>query len=319
MMTNISMLRTLVQNGWTRSTRQIFEQRLGKEQFDILKSVYTEFRKGAPFIPKATTEGKDICLSFSMPLEGAGCPFDISELPQMFRGRFKDGVQKFLDSIFPKFKNEEINIENIIKKFQQLKGSDKITSEEALFKAIGLTSQKESYKISDLIKLKHTGDTATLRKSANFTSEVVKDKNEFFDTIGKFFNKSKDEIIDAEQLCSDNAMNYVIKEKGEIIGYFSTEIKNGALNVGNYVLLPQYRGTKSSMNAILTVRDRVIESAKENGIKVIKADVDANNPQLLGLYRRFGFQENGREIYSFKDDLGNIQTSDTYNLIGYLC
>ena len=114
------------------------------------------------------------------------------------------------------------------------------------------------------------------------------------------------------------SVNYAIKEKGKIIGYFSTETKDGVLNVGNYVLLPQYRGTKSSMNAILTVRDRIIESAKQSNIKIIETDVNADNPKLLGLYKRFGFQENGREIYSYTNEFGEVQTSDIYKLIGYL-
>ena len=316
-MQNISMLRALVQNGWTRNTRQLFEQRLGKEQFDILKQAYVKFADGAPFFPKATTKGKDICLSFGIPLEEANCPFDFSELPTIFRAKFKDGVQKFLDSIFPKFKNEEINIVNICNKFKQF-DFDKVGSKKALFDAMGVNYKEESYKISDLIKLKHIGNTATLQKDSSFTSEIVRDKKSFFDTIGKLFSKSKDEIITSEQICSDNVINYAIKENGKIIGYFSTETKEGALNVGNYVLFPQYRGTKTSMNAILTVRDRVIKIAEQSGVKVIKADVDASNPQLLGLYKRFGFQENGREIISFTDELGKIQTSDTYNLIGYL-
>lgn len=312
------MLRSLVQNGWTRSTRQLFEQRLGKEQFNILKCAYTEMIKGEPFIAKATTKGKDICLSFSMPLEGVNFSSNFSELPPLFVRGFKNRAQKFLDSIFPKFKNEEINIENIGNKFQ-LFDFDKVVSKEALSNAIGFNFKKESYKISDLIRLKHVGNTASLQKDSSYTSEIARDKKIFFDAIGKLFSISKDEIIEAEQFCRDNVVNYIIKEKGKIIGYFSIETKDRALNVCNYVLLPQYRGTKSSMNAILTVRDRVIESARQSGIKVIEADVDANNPQLLGLYKRFGFQENGREFYSFTDEFGNLQTSGTYSLIGYLC
>ncbi len=316
-MADISMLRTLIANGWTRNTRQLFEQRLGKEQFSILKRAYSGAQEDAPIVPKAITNGKDIYLSFSIPLESSNCPFDYSKIPFMFRGKFKSGVQKLLDSFFPKFKNEEINIENIVDKFQHFE-FDEAGSMEALIKAMGFDYRKESYKISDLIKLKHVGNTAALKRDSGYTSEVVKDKKNFFDTVGKLFNKSREEIIDAEKLFSKTALNYAIKEQGKTIGYFSIEINDGVLSVGNYVLFPQYRGKRSSMNAILTVRDRVIEQAKQNGIKVIEADVDVSNPQLLGLYKRFGFQENDREFYSFTDEFGKTHSYDSYNLIGYL-
>lgn len=317
-MASMQMLKTLISNGWTRQTRQLFEQRLGKEQFDILKLVYSEMREGAPFVPKATTKGKDIYLSFNMPLEGSSCPFDFSELPHMFRNKFKKGVQEFMDSLFPKFKNEEINIENIGDTFQHL-DFDKAGTKEALFKALGFNFKKESYKISDLVKLKHIGNSATSQKDASYTSEVISDRNGLYAEIGKLFGKSEKEIFEACESCAENTKNFVIKQKGKNIGYFSVKIENGVLNVGNYVIYPEYKNSRVSMNAILTVRDRIIETAKLEGITVIKADVDASSPQLLGLYKRFGFQPTEREFYSFVDEAGQTISSDTYNLIGYLC
>jgi len=317
-MANIQMLRALISNGWTRQARQIFEQKLGKEQFDILKFTYSNIREGAPFVPQAIIKEKDIYLSLSRPIEGSGCPFDFSELPYMFRNQFQKGVQEFMDSFFPKFKNEEINIENIIETFQHL-DFDKVGTEEALFKALGFNIKKESYKFSDLVKLKHVGNSATLQKDASYTSEIISDTNGFNAEIGKLFGISEKEIFEAGESCVENVKNFVIKQKGKNIGYFSIKIKNGELNVGNYVVYPEYRNSRVSMNAILTVRDRIIETAKQEGIKVVKADVDASNPQLLGLYKRFGFQPTEREILSFVDESGQSISSDTYNLIGYLC
>ena len=317
-MSNIQGLRTLIQNGWTRNTIKLFEQKLGKEQFEILKQAYSKMQNEIPIIPKAATKGEDIYLSFSMPLE-SGNFFDLSvfsDLPSRFRGRFFSGTQKFIDSLFPKFKNEEINLEHIGEKFSNSDMDEKVT-QDAIFKAIGLNFKKESYKISDLVRLKHVGNTATLKRDASFTSEVVLDKKGFWSTVGKLFGVSEKEYIGAEQFYR-NATHYNIKHNGKTIGYFSIDNTGELLEIGNYVLYPEYRNTKASMNAILTVRDRVIEQAEQTGIKTIKAGAAADNTRLLGLYQRFGFQPSEREIWSFTDDAGNVVTEDTYNLIGYL-
>lgn len=318
-MPNIPMLRTLVQNGWTRSTRKLFEQRLGKEQFDMLKKAYTEFQEEAPIFPKAATEGKDVYLSFSIPINRSDCPFNLSELPQVLKNKFQKGIQDFVDSFFPKFKNEEICLESIGERFQHLdlEKIDKTATEEELYKALGFTFKKESFNISDLIKIKHTGNTAKLKKDSDFTSEVVSDTKSFWAGVGKLFGQSEKEIREAERLCK-SATHYTIKQNGQTVGFFSLNIRDGVLEVGNYALYPQFRNTRASMNSILAVRDKIIEEAQKSGIKTVKAEVDANNPKLLGLYKRFGFQPNYREFYSFKDKSGEIISSDTYNLIGYL-
>jgi len=315
-MSNVQLLRTLVQNGWTRSTRQLFENTLGKEQFDMLKRAYSGVREEIPFIPKANNEGKDIFLSFNVDLERLDCPVNFSELPLMFRNKFKNGFQNFMESLFPKFKNNEIDLKNIVAKFQNIK-FDAVQNKEDVFKAIGLNVKKESYSISDLIKLKHTGNTANLKRNPGFTSEIVTDKNKFYNEIKKYFSQNEMDLAGSENLF-ENITNYAIKHEGKTIGYFSLQAENGVLSVGNYVLYPEYRNSRASMNAILTVRDKIIEEAKQSGIKTVKAEVDANNPKLLGLYKRFGFQPNMRETYSFTDEAGKTITSDSYNLIGYL-
>ena len=44
------------------------------------------------------------------------------------------------------------------------------------------------------------------------------------------------------------------------------------------------------MEALISLRDEVATLAKKTGARKVKAEVDVDKPELLSLYKRFGFE-----------------------------
>lgn len=317
-MKNIEILRTTISNGWTRSNRQLLKKHIGSEEYFTLNKIYTQaIDEKIPIVPKASTIGKDIFLVLKIPVETILKGKAMGDMPTKMRQEFCTRIQKFLDYVMPIFKNTEISFKNIVNKINEL-NLEKIMHEDELYKIIGFKSKKESFKISDLVKKKNIGDAAKLKADKNYTSEIVDDNIRFSNEISKLYCSNPLSESEFLELNNRNILNYALKYKGESIGYYSLEVTDESINIANYVLYPEFRNSKKSMNSILTLRDEVIKISKQTGIKKITASVDANNPKLLGLYERFGFHPTNCDLLSYIDDAGKEITAGEYNLVGYV-
>ncbi len=313
-MANIALLRKYIQTGWTHETRNAFARVLGNKEFNTLKIVYSEIKDEIPFMLNAATQGDDILLSLSLKSEFIDDCTNSMDFPLCIRQKIKNIIDKILTSRLPKFKNKEIELQNIVHRLNNSpldvspKDIEKILAQELDFKY-----KEEAYSFSDVVKTKPLYRSSSMQKDPNFTSEIVNDNTEFVKKVAKLFGvKLNDNEFDTDLL------NYTIKDNGTDIGYFSIKLEENSLYIANYSIYPNYRNTKKALNSILTVRERVLKIAEEKGIKTILTGVDDGNPLLLSLYKKFGFKENGRFFCSFIDDSGTKQTLDRYNLIGYI-
>ena len=111
---------------------------------------------------------------------------------------------------------------------------------------------------------------------------------------------------------------YAIKGKDDkVIGYYQLEpIKDGELYIHSIGLRSDLRRTTASYNALKQMQESITNFAKENNVKKVTLDVDADKPELLRLYKKFGFEitdenrgyEAGQEYhdYHMEADLNKI-------------
>src|SRR5574344_169282 len=90
---------------------------------------------------------------------------------------------------------------------------------------------------------------------------------------------------------------YSIKSKnGNVVGYFQLEpIKNGELYIYSIAVEKGLRNTKSSYKALSQMKEEITKIAKEQNVEKVSLDVDANKPELVKLYKKFGFEVAGQE------------------------
>lgn len=226
--------------------------------------------------------------------------------------KIKGFIDELINGLLPTFKNEEITIENIGEKFSKIDFNKLNLNEEEvthkLLNSIGFRIEK--FKINEIIKPKKCNSTATAQRDISYTSNAIEQNEEQINTLAKAFNESRENIISG----LSNGTHFAIKHEGKTIGYYSFLINNGELNIGNFTILPEYRNSKAAMNALLTLRDNALAIAKEKGIKKVTADVNANNPKLLGLYQRFGFEPNDKISFEYVNDSGEDIKEGYYQL-----
>ena len=102
---------------------------------------------------------------------------------------------------------------------------------------------------------------------------------------------------------------YAIKgNDGKVIGYYQLEpVENGELYIHSIGVRADLRNTMSSYRAIKQMQENIAQFAKENNVKKVTLDVDADKPELLRLYKKFGFEvtsenrgyESGREYHDY--------------------
>ena len=129
----------------------------------------------------------------------------------------------------------------------------------------------------------------TLRQSVNNRScDIVEvaETPDFLEKVAKLYGVDRVPSLPPQI----DRKNYCINKAGQEIGYFTMLYSDGAIRVGNFAIVPEQRSSRSVMEALLSLRDEVAVLAKKTGAKKVKAEVDIKNPELLSLYKRFGFQ-----------------------------
>lgn len=85
------------------------------------------------------------------------------------------------------------------------------------------------------------------------------------------------------------ALYLVLEDQGKVVGYCGTWIVIDEAHITNVAMLPEYRG-KGLGEAIMK---KLIEVAKEKGVKTMTLEVRVSNHVAQSLYRKLGFQDGG--------------------------
>jgi ribosomal-protein-alanine N-acetyltransferase len=94
------------------------------------------------------------------------------------------------------------------------------------------------------------------------------------------------------------ALIWAVQQNGEIIGYSVLDTRVfGEAEIHNIVVSPEHRGKGLSK----LLMDRMILAAKESGAEKIFLEVREGNAVAIGLYKRYGFTENGRRRAYYKN------------------
>ena len=112
----------------------------------------------------------------------------------------------------------------------------------------------------------------------------------------EIFNSSYEISSDFEtykaELELEEVSTYAIKsDNGEVIGYYQLEpVENGELYIHSMAVRSDLQKTKTSYAAIKQIQEDITKFAQENNVKTVTLDVDVNKPELVKLYKKFGFQ-----------------------------
>ena len=316
-------MRELIDLGWNRATRKAFSDKFGAKTFDEICFKANEAMEKSPlFRIRGCVENDDVFVRPELSEElinNLSNTFDSSQqgIPQDCVAKFKDKlISEFRDcwnKSVPWFKNEEImDVEKICDYIQ--KGSDidvENVTKKAYYQSLG--GDVLEYDASTLSKTKNRGFKPYLCKNMSYkTREIIdpEERQQFLDYVSKSF---KEEIRGVDEL-PNFIRNFVIEKDGKTIGYYSLSQFGDALEIGNYIILPEYRKTRHSLEAILTLRDEVEKFAKELGVREVKVEVDIDNPHLVGMYKKFGFTEGDKVTWNYIDDKGNHMTGGSYEL-----
>lgn len=85
------------------------------------------------------------------------------------------------------------------------------------------------------------------------------------------------------------ALYLVLEDQGKVVGYCGTWIVIDEAHITNVAMLPEYRG-KGLGEATMK---KLIEVAKEKGVKTMTLEVRVSNHVAQSLYRKLGFQDGG--------------------------
>jgi len=96
-------------------------------------------------------------------------------------------------------------------------------------------------------------------------------------------------------LVAENTLILVAEDKGNVIGYFDTAIKEAekfksvenVAYIYDVFILPAYRN-KGLLKKFMAI---AIESYKKQGIKVFELRVDVNNKEALAAWSKLGFKD----------------------------
>ena len=95
-----------------------------------------------------------------------------------------------------------------------------------------------------------------------------------------------------KDLEAQKVTTYAIKgEDGKVIGYYQFEpVENGELYIHSIGVRADLRKTRTSYNALKQIQTAVMEFAEQQNISKVVLDVDAEKPELVKLYKKFGFE-----------------------------
>ncbi|WNC71673.1 GNAT family N-acetyltransferase [Thalassotalea psychrophila] len=117
----------------------------------------------------------------------------------------------------------------------------------------------------------------------HYTSIIGIEQVEYM--LEKFNSKQ----VIAEQIADDNYQYYLVKNKGEIVGYIGVQLKASELFLSKIYIQSAERGLglgKLSMAFIKKV-------AEENNLSKITLTVNKNNRDTIAAYYKFGFTNTG--------------------------
>lgn len=321
----VKFLSELVNSGWTKTTRKIFAETIGKKEFKLLSKTYEKIAGEFPLTPKAFVSGSNIKLELSPPNDVFNeIGLHLSEEFKTISGQYpyyaeylSKKVQEFTSSIKEKmsltFENKDINLKNIQSSYKKW-GEDieNLNIDDILN---NFFSRKTEPIVEPLSK-RRIGNLAHVKadKSINTFKANETDLKEMYSLWKEKNNHEKMSFEEFLESCS-MAENYTIKDaNSNTIGFFSTKTDGKIMDIGNLVIKPEYRNSKSSVNAILALRDKAAETARNNNITTLTCDVDATNPKLVGMYERFGFKPINKETITMPISPEKTIVSSKYNL-----
>ena len=80
-------------------------------------------------------------------------------------------------------------------------------------------------------------------------------------------------------------------DDGSIIGYYQLEpVKNGELYIYSLGVKKELRHTKTGYKALKQMQTQITNLAQEQNIDKVSLDVDSSKPELVKLYKKFGFE-----------------------------
>jgi len=133
--------------------------------------------------------------------------------------------------------------------------------------------------------------------------KIIKFKKEHFDDLWKIWN-SKEVIKNIaltnkmskqkahERTAMPNRQIFVAIYDGEIAGNVNITIKKGkSSHVGSVGIMLGKKFWGKKIGSALV--ERTIEYAKKKKLKRLELEVFPDNPQAIGLYKKFGFVEEG--------------------------
>lgn len=175
-----------------------------------------------------------------------------------------------------------INNGYVKKARQMLKSQVKGMSDDEIFNAMSLSkidvnpfSYNSKHRVNSWIHAKNPGTCNVSRENCTDT---------FNDAVVRLFGE-----VDTAYDTGDTIKNFVVKKDGKNIGIFSLDIIDDTIRIGNFGIEQEYRGSRVVLDALLAIRDSIVEFAKTSGIPKIITEVNDGNKQLLSLYQRFGF------------------------------
>lgn len=328
---DIGILRRIISDGWTRDVRQLLMNKVGEKNFAELAEKYLNLLKDTPAISIKGSLQKHSIFSRKQDIKvSPDIDAYLNEIADS--GVFnefvsyggigtncKNAVLNYFKKLFSTNNCRLTNQKRSMKKLDKLSGQIEKVKKANLFD-ISITT--EPIVLSDIIRTKRVGNSASLQKSPNFISKRLKRRAEiskFEKLCDKYHEKSIYITLERKVMRFINKLNkkyppnieyYSITRNGEEIGQYSLVIAGDKIYVNDYFVLPQFRNTTSSLNALLTVRDGAREAAQKHNLHKIATGVSTESPQLVGLYNRFGFKLTTKE--TIIDSLS--QESTLYNM-----
>ena len=97
---------------------------------------------------------------------------------------------------------------------------------------------------------------------------------------------------------SSGALIWALQQNGKIIGYSVLDTRVlGEAEIHNIAVSPEHRGKGLSK----LLMERMILAARESGAEKIYLEVREGNTVAIGLYKGYGFAENGRRRAYYKN------------------
>lgn len=130
--------------------------------------------------------------------------------------------------------------------------------------------------------------TVPIKKSSVDYTKIHVDNNH---TLQEISNKEMQHLLKKifpnESFTDKNCKNMrIISPNNETVGIFSFAEHGDAIVIGNFGVLKKFRKTKDSLKALTTIRDYFKDAAG----KTLFCQVNAENPYLVRLYEKLGFE-----------------------------